>query len=108
MNNDDKQWSAQLLGQILLDNSVLEKSAFSSLHITDFLDCRHAIIFWSAQGLLQQGKAATFTAIAENLRERDLLEYIGGEDFLCKFAAMVVAQGWETVLRSGVNRREVN
>jgi replicative DNA helicase len=108
MMDNDNQWSERLLGEIILDNEILKKPAFSSLHITDFLDCRHAIIFWSCQELLQRGKPATFSSIAENLRERDLLDYIGGEDFLCKFAVMVVAQGWETVLRSGVNRREVN
>jgi replicative DNA helicase len=92
MDDERRQWERWLLLQILLDDPTL---AFRFLKVEAFQDYRHALIFLASKKIMQQGKRVTLSAIADSLREQELLERIGGDNFLCEFSAAIVAEhGW--------------
>jgi hypothetical protein len=113
MNHDRQQYEWRLLAQFILDEPLwivcstavawAQKPAHS-LRATDFQDFRNALIFFAIKEISQETQRhghscdrVTLVGIEDLLRERELLEFVGGS-FLLDFSGAVVSMGLDVKL----------
>ncbi len=77
-----------VLGGILLDNEVLHE-VIPILKVEDFYRDNHQIIFRSIRELYDQGKPVDLIILSEELRRREELERVGGDEILVQLVTSV-------------------
>lgn len=74
-----------VLGGVLYDNDALDRIA-DTIGAADFYHDSHRLIFEHVQRLLTKGKPADIVTVAESLKHTNLLEDIGGIEYLAALA----------------------
>jgi replicative DNA helicase len=93
--SERQQLERRILYEIILDDPGLQNSASQSLSVADFTDDRDALIFWAVKKVSEEGRLATMVRIRQTLAAASILEFIGGEKYLCELsAAAIIARGW--------------
>ena len=77
-----------VLGAVLLDNDVLHE-VMSILRVDDFYRDNHQIIFKTIRDLYDEGKPVDLIILAEELRRREELQKVGGDEALASLVAGV-------------------
>lgn len=85
-HNDDAERS--LLGSILLDNRVLDEIQ-GRVKAEDFYRESHRHIFRAMEQLHRRGEALDVITLADHLAASDLLENVGGPNFLARLSSEV-------------------
>lgn len=77
-----------LLGAVLIDEEVLTRVS-DTLATDDFYDKRHRTIFEAMIKLYEQHKPVDLLTLSDELKNKDVLEAIGGMDYLSELTNMV-------------------
>ncbi len=85
-----------VIGCMLLDQD-LAMEALENLHVTDFFDRKHRIIFQACKDLSSKNSALDYVIVSDDLKRIQKLEECGGLDYLSSLTA-------DIPLRSNVRR----
>jgi replicative DNA helicase len=77
-----------LLGAILIDETVVTRVG-DTLTVNDFYDRRHQAIYDAMLRLYESHRPVDLLTLSDELKKKDLLEVIGGMDYLSELTNMV-------------------